>query len=48
MTKKTKKKNKITCPHCGYKYRPRIDSPKACPNCKQYYNRTTVKKAAAA
>lgn len=42
----TKKIKKITCSHCGYKYRPRIENPKACPNCKQYYKRTTVIKKA--
>ena len=40
-----KKQKEIKCPACGYKYTPRIKNPKACPNCKQYYKRTTVKKA---
>lgn len=26
----------ITCPHCRYRWKPRVKKPKACPRCKQY------------
>jgi rubrerythrin len=41
---KTKKFRMRTCPICGHKYRPRKEKPKACPGCKQYFDRPRVKK----
>ena len=26
----------VLCLHCGYRWRPKIQNPKACPACKQY------------
>jgi predicted Zn-ribbon and HTH transcriptional regulator len=30
------KKKTIKCNKCGYEWVPKVEKPKACPNCKQY------------
>lgn len=38
VTKKVEKKEKkeVVCPHCGYRWTPRVNKPKQCPYCKRY------------
>jgi len=26
----------MKCKQCGYKWKPKVEKPKACPRCKQY------------
>jgi len=38
VTKKdvTEKKKEVVCPHCNYRWTPRVAKPKQCPYCKRY------------
>lgn len=33
----------MTCPKCGYQWRPRTENPKECPRCKRRLDRPTQK-----